>query len=224
MKVFHCYACGQKNDGRVVEWCSCVTTEPTLVCSGCGLCFCDAPQQYRRSFWQTASAELRARRREAQSVEGREVASRTNDPARPMILVVDDDRIVHFIVNRALSSFRVNIVHARDGREGLEKAKELRPDLILTDALLPKLDGRELCRALKSDPATETCKIVVMSGFYRGLKYRNEALQTFLADDYLEKPISQKNLFAAVTRFLDLETRLAPPAEKEPAGAGSLTY
>ena len=142
-----------------------------------------------------------------------------------MILIVDDDRIVHFIVNRTLAPFRVNIVHARDGKEGLDMAKDLRPDLVITDALLPNLDGRELTRTLKNDPSTEGLRVVVMSGLYKGLRYRNEALQTFRADDFLEKPVSPKNLIACVSRFIDLEPAGPGSEETEPAEAGSpLTY
>jgi CheY-like chemotaxis protein len=138
-----------------------------------------------------------------------------------MILLIDDDRIVHFIVNRTLAPFRVNIVHSRDGKEGLDMAMDLRPDLVITDALLPSLDGRELARMVKTDPRTANCSVVVMSGLYKGLRYRNEALQTFRADDYLEKPVSPKNLIACVSRFIDLEPAAARTEETEPAEAGS---
>ena len=224
MNVFHCHACGETNDARVADWCSCVTTEPTLLCSSCGHCFCNASQHYRRDFWRTASTEVRSRRREAQRLASVHLAGRKAEAHKPVILLIDDDRIVHFIVNRALAAYDLTIVHARDGREGLELAKELRPDLVITDALLPRLDGREIARALKSDPVTSACKVVVMTGLYRGLKYRNEALQTFLCDDYLEKPVSQKNLIDCVSRFIELEPAAAAAGKAEPAGAGSTVH
>ena len=113
---------------------------------------------------------------------------------RPTILVIDDDRTVHKLVERALHDFSGTLFHAYDGVEGLRIAGELRPELVLTDALLPKLDGREVALRLKSDPATRAIKVVVMTALYKGSRYRIEAINSFGVDEYLEKPVAPAHL------------------------------
>src|SRR5216683_2759866 len=67
-----------------------------------------------------------------------------------------------------------------------------RPDIVITDALMPKIDGRELCRLIKRvDPSI---KVVVMSGLYTKSHYRVEAMHQFQADEYLAKPINFERL------------------------------
>ncbi len=113
---------------------------------------------------------------------------------RPAILVIDDDRTVHKLVERALQNFPGTLLHAHEGVEGLRMARELRPELVLTDALLPKLDGREIALRLKSDPATRAIKVVLMTALYKGTRYRIEAINSFGVDEYIEKPVDPTRL------------------------------
>ncbi len=108
---------------------------------------------------------------------------------RPVLLIVDDDRVNHTIMARALSDFAGTVIHATDGLAALRIATETRPDLIITAALLPKLDGRELAKMIKTVPATLRCKIVVMTALHKGAEYRREALRDFMVDQYLYKPV-----------------------------------
>ena len=109
--------------------------------------------------------------------------------AAPLILIVDDDRSVHAIAGKMLERYDLTVLHAFDGAEGLRIARDMRPELIITDALLPRLDGRELSRAIKLDPELRSTKVVVMTGLYKGARYRHEAMADFLADDYIVKPL-----------------------------------
>ena len=104
-------------------------------------------------------------------------------------MIVDDDHVVHTITAKILKSFEGTVFHCHDGEEALVLAQEVLPDLIITDALLPKLDGRELTRILKQSPQTRRIKIAVMTGLYKGARYRTEAFRDFNVDAYLEKPI-----------------------------------
>jgi len=80
-------------------------------------------------------------------------------------------------------------VVARNGQEGLDLAKRYRPDLVLSDALMPQMDGREMCRRIKEDPETAGAKTIVMTGLYTAVKYRTEAHKAYKVDDYLTKPL-----------------------------------
>jgi CheY-like chemotaxis protein len=140
----------------------------------------------------------------------------TSPLPRPVVLIVDDDNIVHSIVTRVLSGFSGTVLHATDGLSALKMARLLPPDLVITDALLPKLDGRELAKALKSEEDTKNCKVVVMTGLYKAPRYRFEALSNFLADEYLHKPVAPGKIkalaeeAAAAMRFPALELQGVP--------------
>lgn len=131
-------------------------------------------------------------------------ATSTPSGPKPVVLMVDDDRVIHVIAARVLAAMPVTLVHAHNGAEALEMAMELRPDLIVTDALLPKLDGRELCRKVKTSPGMQGCKVAIMTALYKGARYRNEAFHTFLADEYLEKPLTPEKLRHLVSHLLGI--------------------
>jgi len=105
------------------------------------------------------------------------------------VLVVDDHLIVQTLSREGLSpEFRV--MTAKDGVEGFELAKVHHPDVVITDALMPKLDGRELCRNIKLYPPTSDIKVVIMSALYHGARHEHAALREFGADAFLRKPVS----------------------------------
>ena len=195
---YDCHHCGGLNNPLDNDWCSCVTAERSLICSVCGECFCKAPASWRRRFWATTSQELRQRSRERKTTVRPALAALPKQLARPIVLIVDDDQVVHLVTSRILSSFEGTVLHSQDGGEALKLAQEVLPDLVVTDALLPTLDGRELAKALKQSPATEGCKVAVMTGLYKGHRYRQEAFRDFLVDDYLEKPVDASKLKALV--------------------------
>ena len=114
--------------------------------------------------------------------------------ARPLILVVEDDSRVRRATAEAITELGYGYLGASDGLEGLELARRYSPDVILTDALMPRLDGREMCRALKEDSATAHIKCVVVTGLYTRMRYKTEAISSFHADDYVHKPIDFNQL------------------------------
>ena len=124
--------------------------------------------------------------------------SQTTSLARPIIMIVDDDRVVHTITSKILASFQGTVLHCHDGREALELARAVHPDLIITDALLPKLDGRELARTLKQAEETSAVRVAVMTGLYKATRYRIEAIRDFKVDAYVEKPIDAAKVWNLV--------------------------
>jgi CheY-like chemotaxis protein len=121
---------------------------------------------------------------------------------RPFALIVDDDPLVLGVTERVLRAIGFATMTNENPEEAFAIAQALMPDLLLTDALMPKLDGRELCRRLKSDDETRGIKIIVMSALYHGVAYRNEAFKQFHVDEYLEKPIKPGILREAVDRLM----------------------
>lgn len=108
---------------------------------------------------------------------------------KPTVLVIDDDAAARDLMRRFLTREQVHTVLASSGEEGLRLARELRPDLITLDVLMPGMDGWAVLQALKSDP--ELCDIpAVMSTIVteRGLGY------ALGASDFLVKPITRERL------------------------------
>ncbi|MFL6195503.1 MAG: ATP-binding protein [Thermoanaerobaculia bacterium] len=121
------------------------------------------------------------------------------DPGRPRVLLADDNADMREYVRRLLAE-RWTVEAAADGREALARALAHPPDLILTDIMMPGLDGFELLRALRADPATRTVPVILLSA-RAGQEARIEGLDAG-ADDYLVKPFSARELVARVSSHL----------------------
>lgn len=188
--VVACHSCRTTFDALQATWCSCLATERSLVCPSCLTCFCKAPPQYKQAFWRGAPKTLWDRKLEEHR---QEFALPANPPpeeaVRPLVLLVDDEKDIQRVASRAIAGLGYGLVVARNGQEGLELARTYVPDLVLSDALMPQMDGRDMCRRIKEDPATAHVKTVVMTALYTGVKYRTEAHRAHKVDDYLAKPL-----------------------------------
>ena len=198
-----CVNCQGSFDALEASWCSCLVAERTLVCPSCLKCFCKAPPAYKRTFWSGAPKALWDRKFAEHHTE---FAPAPNPPPeearRPLVLIVDDERDIQRVATRVVESLGYGMVLARDGEEGLQLARVYRPDLVLSDALMPKMDGREMCRQIKSDASLPDVKVVVMTSLYTSVKYTTEAFKTFKVDDYLAKPIEFNQLKAILQKHL----------------------
>jgi PAS domain S-box-containing protein len=135
---------------------------------------------------------------EADDLDGRYAAAAD----APRVVVVDDNADVREYVASLLSDDYV--VHtAVDGLEGLALAKELSPDLVLTDVMMPRMDGFELLAALQSDPVTVGVPVVMLSA-RAGEEGTLQGLDAG-ADDYLVKPFTARELRARVRANLELD-------------------
>lgn len=123
------------------------------------------------------------------------------DDERPLVLVADDNADMRQYVVRLLSAhFRTEAVP--DGEAALLAARARTPDLILTDVMMPRLDGFGLLRALRNDPRTSGVPVIMLSA-RAGEESRIEGLQKG-ADDYLVKPFSGRDLLTRVTAHLQM--------------------
>jgi DNA-binding NarL/FixJ family response regulator len=92
-------------------------------------------------------------------------AGASPEPAEAVILVVDDDDLIRTLFRNALTGQPgVRVVGAADGEEGLLRAWQLRPELVLVDLLMPRLDGATFCRVLRANPAGARARVVGVSG------------------------------------------------------------
>ncbi len=199
----NCATCGNPFNAMESAWCSCVVASRSLVCPHCLRCFCKAPRSYKQTFWSLAPADLWKRRLAALSEEATPTQKpKTGNDLHPLVLVVEDDPDVRRMAVMAVERLGYNVIMARNGVEGLDVAKAYKPDLVITDALMPKMDGREMARRIKDDPETRHIRVAVMTSIYTAAKYRVEALKVFHVDDYLLKPLELSELQALLTRHI----------------------
>jgi adenylate cyclase len=121
----------------------------------------------------------------------------------PRILIVDDNETNRDILVTRLQAHGYELAQAADGEEALTAAKSLLPDLILLDVMMPKLDGIEVCRRLKGDPAMPFTPIILVTA-----KSDTKDIVAGLnagADEYLTKPIDQAALVARVNSVLRIK-------------------
>jgi CheY-like chemotaxis protein len=117
---------------------------------------------------------------------------------RPLALVVDDEPEIRQLVQRMLESKGYVVETAADGEQALQKADALVPDVVLLDAMLPKVHGFEACRRLKSASRTRLIPVVMMTAIYRGWRFAQDARDNYGAEDYVEKPFRLDDLFRRV--------------------------
>ena len=190
-----CPACSRPYDAMKALDCDCLETVRSFRCPNCAACFCKAPQAFKSAFWAGAPRELVERRKQQPPATGVQPAPIT----RPLVLFAEDDATARAIARRVIQNLKRGIVTAKDGEEALKIARQFTPELVITDALMPKLDGREVARIIKQEmPNT---KVVVITGLYKDRRYREEAIGKFGVDDYIAKPVTAAALRAIVEKF-----------------------
>jgi CheY-like chemotaxis protein len=134
--------------------------------------------------------------------------------SKSRILIVDDDHSLVRVAERVLQKEGFEVLTAFDGMEGLQKAREEQPDLVILDLVMPGTDGYEVCQLMQKDPGTRRIPVVVLSrrgrvdeeGIDRGsanIRAREQQM-AFQAGaiDFLSKPIAAKELVARVKSAL----------------------
>jgi DNA-binding response OmpR family regulator len=121
------------------------------------------------------------------------------------VLVVDDNEEVRHYVKRHLAP-RYRVLEAVDGERGLEIARRYLPDLVLSDIMMPEMDGYALCRALKSHPDTDFIPVILLTA--RAEAEDRLAGLTEQADDYLTKPFDVRELLARIANIIAVRRRL----------------
>lgn len=125
------------------------------------------------------------------------------------ILVVDDDQIVRIILSETLrqDGFK-NVLLAVNGKEGLETARKQRPDLVVTDIMMPEMDGFRLIQEIRGDPSLGKTPIIVMTS----REEMKELISMAEVQGFIHKPFNREVMLEAIKKVLtNLETA---PEEK----------
>ncbi len=141
----------------------------------------------------------------------------------PLILVVDDDESIFRAIEAVLPRYGCDLLWARDGEEGLATADRKRPDVVISDVVMPRMDGWTFVKQLRSRPEFALVPVIFLTSrkstedFVRGFRLG--------ADDYLPKPLDLAELHRRLVRALEerrkIELQLAP-APSAAGAAGSV--
>jgi DNA-binding response OmpR family regulator len=124
------------------------------------------------------------------------------------ILIVDDDPELSRMIGFILQKSGYEVITANNGKEGLQKADEMRPDLIVLDVMMPDMSGIEVCQKLRDRPMTRNVPLIMLSAL-ADIDAKLSGFQVG-ADDYIPKPVNAKELLARIQALL-LRARIKPP-------------
>ena len=127
--------------------------------------------------------------------------------AEKKILVVDYDAKSLASLVKLLKTTKFRVITAADGRAGYEAFQSEKPDLVVLEAILPKIHGFDLTRKI-SQESQGRVPVVLVTGLYKGPKYRQEAMSGLGAAEYFEKPIDTAAFVAAIKRLLHDEDEI----------------
>ncbi len=117
------------------------------------------------------------------------------------VLLVDDDPVILKLLQVNFEMEGYTVVMANDGVEGVEMARALRPDIVLCDIMMPRMDGLEVTRTLKADEATRSIPIILLSA--RAQAFDIQEGKSMGADDYVTKPFDPLELLERVKDLLE---------------------
>lgn len=116
------------------------------------------------------------------------------------VLIVDDTHTLRSLVQIYLLAAGWEFIEARDGAEGLERARSLKPDLVISDVKMPVMDGFELCAAIRSEPSLRQVPVLLLTML--GDEASRQRGQLVGASAFLTKPVSPAELKEAVRKIV----------------------
>jgi signal transduction histidine kinase/DNA-binding response OmpR family regulator len=128
-----------------------------------------------------------------------------DESGKPLLLIVEDNSDLRKFICDILNQY-YNIIEVPNGEEGLKKSLELIPDLIISDIMMPKMDGFQLCSKLKTDSRTSHIPLILLTA-KTTLQDKIEGFETG-ADDYIYKPFEADELKARIKNLLDQRKRI----------------
>jgi len=118
------------------------------------------------------------------------------------VLIIEDDRVTALVISEYLSAHGYRTTVASNGQEGVELFEEDRPDLVLCDALLPRVNGFDACTAMRNTTFGGVVPIVMMSAYYRSHRQAMDQIPELDVDGFLVKPFDLDILLDRVAALL----------------------
>lgn len=117
------------------------------------------------------------------------------------ILIADDNENIREALTYLLEDEGYNLSLAKDGVETLQKVKEVHPDILFLDIMMPEMNGYDVCRAIKSDPSLKNTYIIMLTA--KGQVAEQERGKEVGADEYIVKPFSPMEILSKIKNILD---------------------
>ena len=119
------------------------------------------------------------------------------------VLIVDDEDHIVTSLSYVMKNAGFEVSSASDGEQALEKISSIKPDLVILDVMMPKLDGFEVCKAVRADSSLNSVRIIILTAKGRDTE-RQKGLELG-ADDYLTKPFSTRDILDRAKELLAVE-------------------
>jgi len=123
----------------------------------------------------------------------------------PKILIVDDDPLIRNLLSQILEPFEENSVEllsAENGMVAIEKIREVKPEIVFLDVMMPKMNGFEVCNIVKNDLDTKDCYIIMLTA--KGQELDKQKAKGFGADFYITKPFNIYEIINKVEKVLGI--------------------
>jgi len=115
------------------------------------------------------------------------------------VLIVDDETNVRRLLHTILGK-KFDVLEAEDGRQAIEITNSQKPDVVLMDMMMPKMDGLTACHMIKNDPATKSIPVIMVTAI--GFELNVKLSQQMGASGYVTKPFSSEDLLGKITQVL----------------------
>jgi CheY-like chemotaxis protein len=133
----------------------------------------------------------------------------------PVAVIVEDDDEIRMLLRRVLTHDGLQVIEARAGDEGANILRQTRPDIVILDAMLPKLHGFEICAGIKRSEIFRGVPVVMISAVYKGFEQAREIQEVHGADAFVEKPFEVHFVRKLVAGLLHRKLeRAAPPPDR----------
>lgn len=131
------------------------------------------------------------------------------------ILIIDDDRVIQDSLHDLFTDAGYVVILAADGISGFELVTREKPDIVISDILLPRMHGIALCEKIRANDDLRQIPIILMTGVYKDVNLRMY-VHKGLADDFIEKPFRETELLGKIEHFLGRADKTdSPPAAGE---------
>ncbi len=124
----------------------------------------------------------------------------TDEKKKPLLLIADDDPELIGILLKRLQVLECEIITASNGADALDLVKEKRPDAVILDVMMPRMNGWEVCKSIRSDEEISDTPVMILTGIGENLNEMTSPL--YEADDHIDKPFNFADLLFKVKRLL----------------------
>ncbi len=124
----------------------------------------------------------------------------TDEKKLPLLLIADDDPELIGVLVKRLQILECEIITASNGIDALDLVREKRPDAVILDVMMPRMNGWEVCRSIRSEEEISDTPVMILTGIGENLNEMTSPL--YQADDHLDKPFNFDDLLFKVKRLL----------------------